>query len=87
MKLRLIIDENCRNCKYIIEQLRKTDLIQYIDEIVDYKKYDKIDLVDAVPAIEISDEDRKNIKIDIISGDIRGLLKISQYIYLYKMKK
>jgi hypothetical protein len=64
--------------------LKKTGLIQYIDEIIEYKNYDRIDLVLAVPSIEISDD--KNRTIDVLSGDLRGLLKITQYIYMYKIK-
>jgi len=83
-KIRLIIDSKCNHCKYLVEQLRKTGLIQYIDEIIEFKNYDRIDLVLAVPSVEISDD--KSRTIDVLSGDLRGLLKITQYIYMYKIK-
>lgn len=82
MKIRLIIDPKCKNCEYIVDQLKKVGLDKYIDEIVDIFSYDKIDEIEAVPSIEIIDENSR--RIDYVSGDLRGLVKVIMYIMKYK---
>jgi len=80
MKIRLIIDPKCKNCEYIVDQLKKTGLDKYIDEVIDIFEYDKVDELEAVPSIEIIDEEKNERKIDYVSGDLRGLVKIIMYV-------
>lgn len=87
MKLVLVVNNKCPNCKYLIKQLKKINVLDKIEVITDrefYLRYKGI--LYGVPELLLINDRGKIEDQTIVPGNLYGVSKILLYLYKYILK-